>query len=85
MTRPQSLFTFVAIAAVFAGGLAAVETDDPAAIASDAFVSGSALDPTFLEPTAAGGATASATDYAPPRGVVDPPAGHASALAASAR
>jgi len=79
MTRPQSLFTFVALAAVFAGGLAAVQSEDPATIASDAFVGGSALDAMFLEPPAAG----AATDYAPPRGVVDPPAGHASARAAS--
>src|SRR5207244_11062461 len=78
MTRPQSVFAFVALAAVFAGGLAAVQADDPAAIASEAFAIGTfeplggAAPETAVDgaPAAAPAPGGTATDFAAPRGVV---------------
>jgi len=78
MSRSPLLLVSVVVSAAIAGGLVLVVPAggdvDPRVAASLEASPAATFDES--EPTAAGPVAMSATDFAPPRGVVDPPVGH---------
>ncbi len=85
MTRPLQLFTFVALAATLAGGMAVAQSD-ASTVAAQLSPGTGDVDTMAVQAPPAPRTTFDLgnTDYAAPRGVVDPPAGHAGLVAVSA-